>query len=46
MVLRREGILEYRRGIIIIKSARRLRKDACECFDAVSTAIKAPKRAA
>jgi CRP-like cAMP-binding protein len=34
--LRRKGIIEYRRGVMTIRNAERLRKTSCECFDAVS----------
>jgi CRP-like cAMP-binding protein len=34
--LRDKGIIDYRRGVLTIRNARRLRKIACECFDAVS----------
>ncbi len=36
--LRRKGIIDYRRGVLTIRNPRRLRKVACECFDAVSRA--------
>jgi len=35
-VLRDKGIIDYRRGVITIRNQERLRKFACECFDAVS----------
>jgi CRP-like cAMP-binding protein len=34
--LRRKGIIEYRRGVLSIRNAKRLHKVACECFDNVS----------
>jgi CRP-like cAMP-binding protein len=34
--LRRKGIIDYRRGVMTIRNARRLKTTACECFDAVS----------
>lgn len=34
--LRTKGIIDYRRGVLTIRNPRRLRKFACECFDAVS----------
>jgi len=34
--LRRKGIIDYRRGVLTIRNASRLRKIACECFDVVS----------
>src|SRR5262245_34308255 len=36
--LRRKGIIDYRRGVLTIKNARRLHKMACECFDVISVA--------
>lgn len=36
--LRDKGIIDYRRGVITIRNAQRLRKIACECFEAVSQA--------
>jgi CRP-like cAMP-binding protein len=33
--LRAKGIIDYRRGVLTIRNARRLHKVACECFDAV-----------
>ena len=38
-VLRNRGVIDYERGLIIIRSPKRLRKAACECFDAVSSII-------
>ena len=35
--LRDTGIIDYRRGVLTIRDPKRLRKFACECFDAVST---------
>jgi CRP-like cAMP-binding protein len=34
--LRDKGIIDYRRGVMTIKSPARLHKVACECFDVVS----------
>lgn len=34
--LRKQGIIDYRRGVLTIRNARRLHKVACECFDVVS----------
>lgn len=34
--LRDKGIIDYRRGVLTIRNAKRLRKIACECFEAVS----------
>ena len=34
--LRDKGIIDYRRGVLTIRDSKRLRKYACECFDAVS----------
>jgi CRP-like cAMP-binding protein len=34
--LRDKGIIDYRRGVLTIRNPRRLRKFACECFEAVS----------
>jgi CRP-like cAMP-binding protein len=34
--LRDKGIIDYRRGVLTIRNAKRLRKIACECFDVVS----------
>jgi CRP-like cAMP-binding protein len=36
--LRDQGIIDYRRGVLTIRSARRLHNVACECFDMVSYA--------
>lgn len=35
-MLRSKGIIEYHRGVLAIRNPKRLRKVACECFDAVS----------
>ena len=35
--LRSAGIIAYQRGMITIRSRRRLHKRSCECFDAVSS---------
>lgn len=34
--LREKGIIDYRRGVLTIRNPARLRKIACECFDAIS----------
>ena len=34
--LREKGIIDYRRGVLTIRNANRLRKIACECYDAVA----------
>jgi CRP-like cAMP-binding protein len=34
--LRDKGIIDYRRGVLTIRNARRLHKVACECFDVLS----------
>jgi hypothetical protein len=34
--LRKQGIIDYRRGVLTIRNTRRLHKVACECFDVVS----------
>ena len=34
--LRDKGIIDYRRGVLTIRSTKRLHKIACECFDVVS----------
>ena len=34
--LREKGIIDYRRGVLTIRNANRLRRIACECYDAVS----------
>ena len=34
--LRDKGIIDYRRGVLTIRNAKRLHKFSCECFDAVS----------
>jgi len=38
--LRSRGIIEYRRGVIAIRNMKRLHQSSCECFDAVSAALK------
>jgi hypothetical protein len=35
--LREKGIIDYRRGVLTIRNAKRLHKVACECFDVVSS---------
>ena len=35
-ILRAKGIIDYRRGVLTIKNARRLQKIACECAEIVS----------
>lgn len=37
--LRSKGIIDYRRGVLTIRNAKRLEKMACECFEAVSPAL-------
>jgi CRP-like cAMP-binding protein len=37
--LRDKGIIDYRRGVLTIRSARRLRKISCECVDVVSYSV-------
>ena len=39
--LRLKGIIEYHRGVLAIRNSKRLHKIACECFDAVSWAMRA-----
>ena len=34
--LRDKGMIDYRRGVLTIRNAKRLRKIACECYDVVS----------
>lgn len=34
--LRHKGIIDYRRGVLTIRNAKRLRKISCECVDVVS----------
>jgi hypothetical protein len=34
--LRAKGIIDYRRGVLTIRSPKRLHKIACECFDVVA----------
>jgi CRP-like cAMP-binding protein len=34
--LRDKGIIDYRRGVLTIRNPRKLRKIACECFEAIS----------
>jgi len=35
--LRKDGAIDYSRGVVTICSERRLRKAACECYEALST---------
>jgi CRP-like cAMP-binding protein len=35
-ILRTKGIIDYRRGVLTIRNAKRLHKVACECYDVVS----------
>lgn len=35
--LRRQGVIDYTRGVVTIKDQQALQKMACECFAAVST---------
>jgi CRP-like cAMP-binding protein len=37
--LRDKGIIDYRRGVLTIRNAKRLQKTACECFEAVSPSL-------
>jgi len=41
--LRQRGIIDYRRGVLTIRNAKRLQKIACECFAAVSQASSGSK---
>jgi len=34
--LREKGMIDYRRGVLTIRNAKRLRKIACECYEIVS----------
>jgi CRP-like cAMP-binding protein len=34
--LRARGVIDYRRGVLTIRHARRLQRIACECFDAMT----------
>ena len=36
--LREKGMIDYRRGVLTIRNAARLRRAACECVDAISRA--------
>jgi CRP-like cAMP-binding protein len=36
--LRDKGVIDYRRGVLTIRNARRLEKFACECYGAISHA--------
>jgi CRP-like cAMP-binding protein len=36
--LRKKGIIDYRRGVLTIRNAKRLQKVACECYESVSSA--------
>jgi CRP-like cAMP-binding protein len=36
--LREKGIIDYRRGVLTIRNAKRLHKVACECYDVFSSA--------
>jgi CRP-like cAMP-binding protein len=38
-VLRNRGMINYERGLIIIRNSKSLHKTACECFDAVSSIV-------
>lgn len=38
--LRRQGIIEYHRGVLTIRNPRKLQRVACECFEAVSRPLK------
>jgi CRP-like cAMP-binding protein len=39
--LRRHGIIDYRRGVVTLRNATRLRSVACECFEAESGPVAA-----
>jgi hypothetical protein len=43
--LREKGIIDYRRRVMTIRNAERLRRVACECFEAVSQSDVAKARA-
>jgi CRP-like cAMP-binding protein len=36
--LRKKGIIDYRRGVLTIRNAKRLQKVACECYESFSSA--------
>lgn len=38
--LRRQGIIDYRRGVMRIRSPQRLHALACECFDTISLPLR------
>jgi hypothetical protein len=38
--LRRRGIIDYERGVMIIRSRPQLRRMACECVDAVGSVVR------
>jgi CRP-like cAMP-binding protein len=40
--LRKRGIIDYRRGVLTIRNAKRLHRVACECFDSVVRRDGAP----
>ena len=43
--LRKDRAIDYRRGVVIIRNVKRLRKVACDCFEGVSFDGVAPDRA-
>ena len=44
--LRNKGMIDYRRGVLTIRSAAKLRRAACECVDEISRSSKGHSRAA
>ena len=42
--LREKGMIDYRRGVLTIRNATRLRRAACECVDAMSRAANGDRR--
>ena len=42
--LRDKGMIDYRRGVLTIRNAARLRRVACECLDAMSRSSNGVKR--
>jgi CRP-like cAMP-binding protein len=43
--LREKGMIDYRRGVLTIRNATRLRRAACECVDAISRSSNGDGRA-
>ena len=43
--LRDKGVIDYRRGVLTIRNTQRLRKLACECFEAISQSANATRPA-